>query len=231
MKKYTDLSFVETAQAFEDGKYVERYRILDRTWAKTDNISVIRGERYRLVEEAEEWAAEVGEPVLVKTAGAPFKDYGCRYRGMFEGKYICRDSSGMLNGWDEIAPIKKEVKQLHGGLKEWKAKVGELVQVKHKDDGEWRPDAREYRGVVDGKYFCRLNSWARLMPWDEIAPVTKTKDLSSFVNGCFSGIEEKREPRVIYVPESGGGQLAGNHFFSPTGSSVKFVEEIEDEDI
>ncbi len=232
MKKYTDLNFVETAQALEDGKYVEwadTYPMPTKPkWRRKTSKNVNANFRYRLVEEVEEWTAEIGKPVLVKTAGSPFKDFGCIYRGMFEGKFITEDISGMLNGWDEIAPIKKAVKQLHGGLKEWAAEIGDMVQVKHKDDSEWRLGVREYRGVVDGKYFCRLNSYTRLEPWDEIAPVTNTKDLTNFVNGCFSGIEKKREPRVIYVPESGGGRLAGNHFCSnPNGSRVKFVEVIE----
>ena len=148
MKKYTDLSFVETAQALEDGKNVEWYCTDLHTWALKTDKNVYGSTKYRRVEEVEdEWTAEIGEPVLVKTAGSPFKDFGCIYRGMFEGKFITEDISGMLNGWDEIAPIKKE----------------------------------------------------------------------------------KREPRVIYVLESGGGQLAGNHFCSnPNGSRIKFVEEIEE---
>ncbi len=109
-----------------------------------------------------------------------------------------------------------------------KPEIGDMVLVKHKDDSEWRLGVREYRGVVDGKFFCRLNSHTRLEPWDEIAPVTKTKDLSHLIS-FDDGMDDegvKRKPRVIYVPESGGGQLAGNHFFNPAGSRVKFVEEI-----
>jgi len=108
MKKYTDLSFVETAQALEDGKNVEWYNKDLHTWGLKTDKNVYGSTQYHLVEEVEERAAEVGEPVLVKTAGAPFKDYGCIYRGMFEDKFITEDISGMLNGWDEIAPIKKE---------------------------------------------------------------------------------------------------------------------------
>jgi len=241
MKRYTYLSFVETAQALEDGKYVEWADTSPTPtklkWRRKTSKNVNANFRYRLIEEVEEWAAEIGASVLVKTKDGDYKDYGCNFKGMFEGKFLCEDSSGMLIGWDEIAPIKKETKQLHGGLKEWKAKVGELVQVKHKDDSEFRPDAREYRGVVDGKYFCRLNSWARLIPWDEIAPVTEAKELTNFVNGCFSGIEEKRKPRVHWSNEYPNGDIVGNHMTSDTAlafaahdciGQVKFVEEIKE---
>ncbi len=111
MKKYTDLTFVETAQALEDGKYVEwadTYPTPTKPkWRRKTSKNVNANFRYRLIEEVEEWAADVGEPVLVKIAGSPFKDFGCIYRGMFEGKFITEDISGMLNGWDEIAPVTK----------------------------------------------------------------------------------------------------------------------------
>jgi len=194
MKKYTDLSFVETAQALEDKKHVEwaeKYPIHPRWTLKTDK-SVYSNCRYRLVEEAEP-----------------------QYR-----------------------PIKHTVRQFDGSSKEWTAEVGDMVQVKHKDDSEWRLGVREYRGVVDGKFFCRLNSCAKLVSWDEIAPVTKIKDLShliSFDDG-MDDEEEKREPEVCwrnkypnYLACESYSTLDDAVLSAMSGCvcQVKFVEEIE----
>ncbi len=134
MKKYTDLSFAETAQAMEDGKCVQRLvevsALRSRHWVTSTNKSVSIDTRYRLVEEEEpqyrpikhivrqfdgsvkEWAAEVGEPVLVRIRTEEYKDYGYTFRAIVDNKYICKDRFGGLVGWDEIAPVKKEVTDL-----------------------------------------------------------------------------------------------------------------------
>jgi len=205
MKKYTDLSFAETAQAMEDGKCVQRLvevsALRSRHWVTSINKSVSIDTRYRLVEEEEpqyrpikhivrqfdgsvkEWAAEVGEPVLVRIRTGEYKDYGYTFRAIVDNKYICKDRFGGLVSWDEIAPIKKAVKQLHGDLKEWLAEVGEMVRVRAEGKSNYEPILREYRGTIDGVHYCRTVEYVPSEPWEEIAPIDKKRKPCSFFPG------------------------------------------------
>jgi len=113
MKKYTNLTFVETAQAMQDNKCVEWYRAGEGLWGNSDNTSVYRSVKYRLVEEVEEWKAGVGETVRVRLKGAlKFEPDPREYRGTIDGIHYCKeDNGGNLWPWDEIAPAEKEKRE------------------------------------------------------------------------------------------------------------------------
>ncbi len=120
MKKYnfTDLTFVETAQALEDGKYVEwadTYPTPAKPkWRRKTSKNVDANFRYRLVEEVEEWVPEVGELVLVKNKDdSEWSRCAREYCTTVGGAFFCvhLNRTDILVKWDEIAPIKKEKRE------------------------------------------------------------------------------------------------------------------------
>lgn len=97
ISNYKPLTWIEAAQALTDGKHVQHEGNLG--WHNKQSLHVYADQNYRLVEETK--SIEVGDPVFCfshNTWGTTVR----YYRACVDGRFVCRNKSGVYSFWDDI---------------------------------------------------------------------------------------------------------------------------------